>query len=336
MQQNHQPSLLRNTSQNPLPHFFVITTYFNPCRYANRFENYFKFARGLRDQRVNLLTVELSTDVFHLSADVCNIYVPVQQKDVLWAKERLLNIALRHLPPHCTQVCWCDCDILFQRPQWAFLCSELLKKHRVVQPFGTCIFLGPDETPTQHQAFKPSCSFARYYFHTMNQKTFVGSTDVLTAHPGYAWAARRDVLQRLGGFLDFCILGHADIAMGLAFCHALARDGPIPDTWEPHWEPGWNPALKSAVRRWQQHAASVVHGDVSYVQGEIYHLWHGNGKNRQYTKRGELIQDFDPALHLVPAASGMWAWTEAATALELDKKVLQYFASRKEDSARRV
>lgn len=342
MQQNRQPSLLKplalhnSSSTNPLPQFYVITTYFNPCHYANRFENYLRFARGLRDQHVNLLTVELShNNSFDLSPDVCDKYVPVQQTDVLWAKERLLNIALQQLPPECTQVCWVDCDILFQRPQWAFLCSELLKNHRVVQPFGTCIFLGPDESPTKHKSFQPNGSFARYYIHALQQKTFINSPDVLKAHPGYAWAARREVLERIQGFLDICILGHADLAMGLAFCHALHRDGPIPDTWEKYWDPGWGPALKTAVRQWQQRVCAVVHGDVSYVQGEIYHLWHGPSKARQYTSRGELLKEFDPAIHISRTEAGLWAWTDAAKTLALDKKILKYFENRKEDSASR-
>ena len=331
-----QPSLLGRHTPVRLCEFWVITCYFNPCRYENRFKNYLKFARNLRAQHVNLLTVELCAGADgDLSGDVCDRYVRIAQSDVLWAKERLLNVALQNLPAACTQVCWCDCDVLFQRPSWARLCSELLKRHRVVQPFATAIFLGPDETPERHTQFRPSVGFARFYVHDMRGRSLINTEHVLASHPGYAWAARRDVLERIGRFYDKCILGHGDIVMGLAACHSVARDGPIPDEFEPGWRPGWSDALTRDIREWQRGASAVIDGDVTYVQGEVFHLWHGPRRNRNYDRRGALIQDFDPKRHLEPGdETSMWRWTEEAKRIGLDARCLAYFKQRREDDKR--
>lgn len=259
------------------------------------------------------------------------------QPDVLWAKERLLNIGLQNLPPECTQVCWCDCDVLFKRPRWAQLCSELLKRHRVVQPFATTVFLGPAETPEKHTQFRTSPGFARFYTHTMRQKSLINTDQVLLSHPGYAWAARRDVLERMGGFYDRCILGHGDIVMALAACHSLVRDGPIPEEFEPGWSPDWGAALTQDVREWQRRPSAIVDGDVAYVQGEVYHLWHGPKRNHNYGNRGALIRDYDPAKHLEPSpTSDMWRWSQEAKRIGLDQRCLAYFKARREDDKRTV
>lgn len=313
---------------------WVITCYFNPCNYQNRLQNYKRFAHNLRQQSVQLLTIELCArpEAAHLDQTTCTRYVQVVETDVLWAKEQLLNIAERHLPAECTQICWCDCDVLFKDPQWAWATSDLLQRHRVLQPFAKCIFLGPEETPNNYGAFSDSLGFAMYY--AQKKQTILGQGDILVGHPGYAWAMRRDIWRQIGGLYDKCILGHADIVMGVAFTHQVARDGPVPTTWEPAWDPGWSVALKDNVRAWQAYVSTVVQGDVGFLPGFIFHLWHGPRDNRQYHVRGQLLADFDPDVHLARGDNGLYHWTPAALALKLDEKCKLYFEKRKEDQQR--
>jgi hypothetical protein len=313
--------------------FWVITCYFNPLRYESRFKNYQLFAQGLQRQGVNLLTVEMAPPgETQLKPDQSTRYVHVEARDVLWAKERLLNVAVAELPPECTQVCWCDCDILFARPDWAAACSRLLDAHPVVQPFQTAIFMGPNEMPSNHNAaYAPLESFVSFFCRT-GRTTLIDSKEVFKAHPGYVWAARRAELTRMGLFFDKCILGHADMVMGLAFCHDPDRFGGILTSWDAHWDPGWSPMLKAEARAWQRRASEVVRGNVGFVPGKIYHLYHGSNKSRNYTDRGKLLQAFDPAVHLAEdPRSGMWVWTSAAKLDGLDEAARRYFAARCED-----
>ena len=310
---------------------WVITCYFNPCHYQNRYQNYLRFAEGLRSQHVNLLTVELGQTV-HLPPASASRYISLLETDVLWAKERLLQIALEALPPSCRYVVWCDCDILFADPHWAWQTVDALQTHRVVQPFSKCFFLGALETPAKHGMFAPSVSFARWYQRFARSVTH--TEHVLgEGHPGYVWAARRDVLQRIG-FYDKCILGHADVVMAIAFSHNTERDGPFPESWEPHWTPGWSSALQSDVRAWQARAAEVVQGDLGYLPGNIYHLWHGPKSNRNYGNRGFILHDFDPTQHLVLSPNKTWRWTPRAQQAGVDKRCLLYFQQRQEDDRR--
>jgi len=314
--------------------FWVITCYFNPCQYQNRLQNYVRFAHNLAQQRVQLLTVELSltAEQAHLKPDSCTKYVSVVEQDVLWAKEQLLNIAEQHLPAECTQICWCDCDVLFKDPGWAWKSSDLLQQHRIIQPFSEAIFLGPTETPNQYGSFQPSVSFARHYL--KKKGSLVQQPDILEGHPGYAWAMRRDIWRQCGGLYDKCILGHADIVMGVAFTHNVSRDGPIADDWEAHWNPGWSVYLQHDIRKWQQRICEIIKGDVGCMHGQVFHLWHGPRENRQYHNRGVMLADFNPALHLERGANHLYHWTLSAKSIKLDEACKLYFQKRKEDQAR--
>lgn len=329
---NRQRSLIGRDKSDPT--FWVVTCYYNACQYQNRYKNYFAFWRSLQRQNVKLLTVELcaSDDTAHLSGDYATQYVRIVASDVLWAKERLLNIGIDHLPPECTKVCWCDCDILFKQPGWAWMCSDMLDKHRVVQPFSQGIFLAADETPEMHRRFQPSNSFAKVYL--MDPVSAAGTTVALGSSPGYVWAARRDVLARCNGLFDKSILGHGDIVAATAFSHSVARDGPMPVGIDSVWKNGWSAALWDDVRAWQTRAAEVVDGDIGMVCGVVYHLWHGSQRNRNYKERGMLLADFQPSKHLVTnPATGMWQWTPAARAAGLDARCKLYFKKRNEDSS---
>src|SRR5262249_57573476 len=80
---------------------WAISCYFNPCRYRRRLANYQGCRRRLT---APLVCVELSFDGrFELGADDADVLIKVKGGAVLWQKERLLNIAWRHVPPQLPQ-----------------------------------------------------------------------------------------------------------------------------------------------------------------------------------------------------------------------------------------
>jgi hypothetical protein len=316
--------------------FWCVTCYFNPKHYKNRYENYYKFWEGLRKQRVKLLTIELaaSENDFDLRPMDATVMVRRCCTSVMWHKERLLNIAIKQLPDSCTKVCWLDCDIIFGRADWAEVTSKALDSHPVVQPFSSAIFLGVLETPTDHGQFRPTPSFARYYVHNHRYSSLVGSRMLLGPHhPGYAWAAQREVLEQINGLYDCCVLGHADLVMAAAFTHNEQRDGPMPTEWEPYWDPGWSYELKDHIRAYQKRVARIVKGDINYVGGNIYHLWHGSKKNRNYHDRGQLLREFNPKVHIKAVdEESLYDWTSAGRRAGFPQMAGKYFTARKEDS----
>ena len=101
-----------------------ITCYFNPIGYRTRLANYRIFRERLI---VPLITVELSRDAdFHLRPGDADILVQIKCRDLLWQKERLLNIGLQSLPHDCHTVAWLDCDTVFESDDWPERASNLL------------------------------------------------------------------------------------------------------------------------------------------------------------------------------------------------------------------
>ena len=92
---------------------WAITSYFNPMRYGRRLANYRLFREHLP---LPLITVELSfggQEEFDLREGEADVLIQLRGQDVLWQKERLLNVGLGALPSECTKVVWFDCDVVF-------------------------------------------------------------------------------------------------------------------------------------------------------------------------------------------------------------------------------
>src|SRR5215208_1723669 len=125
---------------------WAITSYFNPMRYGRRLANYRTFREHLA---VPLLTVELSyaAEEFDLREGEADILIQLSGRDVLWQKERLLNVGLEALPSECTKVVWLDCDVIFGADDWSREVSGLLDEFPLVQAFSRVHYLPRDLGP---------------------------------------------------------------------------------------------------------------------------------------------------------------------------------------------
>ncbi len=112
---------------------WAITAYFNPIRYQRKRANYRIFRQHLG---LPLIAIELAYGVdFELADDDAEILIRRRGGDVLWQKERLLNLALQALPDECRKVAWVDCDVVFGATDWAERTCALLDSAMLVQPF---------------------------------------------------------------------------------------------------------------------------------------------------------------------------------------------------------
>ena len=119
---------------------WAITCLFNPCGYRSRLRNYRVFRAHLP---LPLVTVELAFDdrPFELDASDAERLVQIRGGDRMWQKERLLNVALQHLPHDCDKVVWTDCDTVFPEPEWPKRVGRSLDTFRMVQVFSELIDL---------------------------------------------------------------------------------------------------------------------------------------------------------------------------------------------------
>ena len=308
---------------------WAITAYFNPAGYRRRLENYRTFRARLK---VPLITVEASVDgQFELQTGDADILVQRRAPDVLWQKERLLNVALGLLPRECREVAWLDCDVVFERDDWAERAREQLETHSLVQLFSQRCNLHRQATAD------PSKWDSRmdFFAESVASKIVAGRAApedlsdpeagiVRKTTMGLAWAAGRDSLDD-HGLYDACILGTGD---RVVLCAAMGK-----------FDYGEAAAAMTArqaehYRRWAVGFFAAMNGRVGYVDGRVFHLWHGDLRDRRYSARHQGMKrfGFDPFTDIVVDGEGCWRWSSPKT--DMHAYVKSYFDSRDEDGRR--
>jgi hypothetical protein len=301
---------------------WAITTYFNPLGYRRRRSNFAHFRRNLG---LPLLVVELAYGSgFAIADEDADIIVRVEGGDVMWQKERLLNLALSALPPECTAIAWVDCDVVFERSDWAGEAVSLLDRHPLIQPFEHQEtmpedWLPGDPAPVLDDQLRPA---SRHIADGASPDTiFLNRPSWMRMCSGVAWVARRSLLAR-HGFYDACILGGGDHAMVSAaygrFESAFRRQK-------------MNAAFRDHYLAWAREFSTDVAGNTGHLPGRVLHLWHGPMEYRAYHARHVAFADFDfdPDADIVHDMSGAWRWRTYKP--DMHRYVRDYLQSRKED-----
>lgn len=317
--------------------FWALTTYFNPAGWSTRLRNYLAFRRHLE---LPLLTVELALpDRHELAAGDADLLVRPRRGDVMWQKERLLNVGIAALPRHVTHVAWLDCDLVFERAGWWRHALAALDRDAVVQAFEQIVHLDPRESPDR-LATRGEPEFRPYFDREFAVASLLGgdrrpaslarllvgrhrSIGGAAAAKGVAWAARRDLMERVGLF-DAAIVGGGDSGIVSGFL----GDGANYLRGLPEFR---QRTLGEQYAPWAERAFAATGGRVGSTPGRVFHLWHGDFDDRGYDERHRILaeHDFDPQCDLRQDAEGAWLW--ASEKPELHRQVARYFLSRRED-----
>jgi hypothetical protein len=305
---------------------WAVTTFYNPAGYRTKKENYDLFRARLAAAGVPLLTVELAFGdrPFELSSHDTDLLVQRRGGDELWQKERLINIGVRHLPEECDRVAWLDADVLFARGDWADETRRLLLEYPVVQPFSHCVRLPRGEEGCE-PVWLPYGSGDGELFYGIAWGVRAKGRSSLDhyarhGHTGFAWAARRDLLER-HGLYELNLLGNADTDIAHAMYGSF-------DYWALE---KLGPRARADLFRWARPFAAAVGGSVAHVDGVLTHLWHGNSADRQYDRRLAVLHDFDPERDVVRADPDEPLTLSPDAPVELRTWTSVYFSERRED-----
>jgi hypothetical protein len=307
---------------------WAITSYFNPMRYQSKRANYRVFREHLN---VPLVAVELAySPDFELDEGDADILVQLRGRDVMWQKERLLNVALQALPRTCNKVIWVDGDIVFEAKDWPERVSRHLDRFIIMQTFSNA-YLTPqnwipgDFRPSVKELMLTRRSVVSAISSGQPAQACLFQPDVEPRVARYAkglgWAARRELLDR-HGFYDAGIIGAGDLAMAGA-CYgcfeAVMRRTCM------------NDRQKERYLAWAEPVYEAVRGAVDFMEGDLFHLWHGDENNRRMRERHEELQrfQFDPFEDVAIDENGSWRWNTNKP--EMHEYLRNYFASRKED-----
>lgn len=302
---------MRLFSQQPSGKLAIVTTYFNFAGYNALFNNYKIFAEEIRSQGLDLWTIEIAfgNDEFDLKKD--DRVLQIRTKDVMWQKERALNVLIKSLPKEYDKVAWLDADILFENRKWAKDVNKLLDRYYIIQCFQKIYRY---KECNRKLSTNVNVGYA-------SQKINPVKDPPGRMHPGYAWAGRRDFLEKYKLY-DKHVVGANDFLMALAFFGSFNR---------PYLDENLNNAMKRDYFRWGKRIFPETQGNMGYLDGNIFHLWHGKIENRQYIKRDSYLLDYDfnPEKDIKAGSNGLFDWSSDKPAMH--QAVQQYFVDRNDD-----
>ena len=269
----------------------------------------------MADSGAHLITVELAYGErpFEVTQPNDPFDIQVRTNHELWHKEKMLNLGISRLPHDWKYVAWIDADVIFARSDWAKETVHLLQHYPVIQMFSQAMDLTP-----KHEMLKVHTGIIHAYQEGIMD--FKNRYDHY--HPGFAWAARRDALDNLGGLFDVAVLGSADRHMALSFVECVERSYPK----------GISKGYEEQLDLWQQRSKKYIKRNVGFMPGMLMHYWHGKKVDRRYQDRWKILvkHAYDPEFDLKNDTQGLWQVTDQCPQLQYD--VRKYFTARNEDS----
>ena len=295
---------------------YVVTAVFNPQRYQSRIKLYRNFEKYVNDSGAKLITVELAFGhrEFVMTEPNDPMDVQLRTHTELWHKERMINLGIQRLPHDWKYVAWIDADIVFARPDWVEETVQLLQHYPILQMFSQAIDLTP-----RYEVLKTHVGMVYTYYEGMMDDP-TGRYEKF--HPGFAWAARREALNNLGGLSDIAILGSADRHMALSLLEKVENSHPK----------DISSGYKEQLELWQNRCKTYIKKNVGYMPGAIMHQWHGKKADRRYKDRWKILvcHQYDPEFDIKCDTQGLYQFTERNPQLAYD--IRKYFQARNEDS----
>lgn len=301
------------------PTLFIVVPYFNffGCHFSKRnLDHFIKDILPFKECQV-VLVEAIYEERFELEdySTVLFKHIKLPVSKILWLKENLINIGISHLPKDWQHAAWIDRDIRFSNPHWPKDTIKKLQFCDLVQPWSTCYFLdeGNKRLAVDFGDWKPGHNqYVVSFSYSRTQKLKNPSyTPRFFGHPGQAWAIRRDFYQHLGGLYEFAILGGAD---GIIM-HGITKK----------YRGNQIQLLGNSSLEFARKLSKCRLG---YVDGRIYHQFHGELQNRQYMSRFQILKrwNFRPETDLKYDDNGVLTFAKEEP--EFESEIIRYFVSR--------
>lgn len=279
--------LLNHNRYKTASNAVIVSCFFNPENSPYRVLAFQKFYRSIK--HLNHRIIECLIGETQPQLPDSEFITRVSTKSLLWHKEALLNKVIADLPPEFEYVFWVDADVLFANSHWLTDAVKVLEDGAmVVQPFEYCVHLGRNEMQPSFDVAEAAKTVSQpLNRHPLLWRSFASNHENgLSAesnydkhgHVGFAWGARRSVLNQVPLY-DKALIGGADHIMAHAAAGQIVH---------PCIAKSFTDDLAD-VKAWSKRFYSVVDGKIGYAPGVLLHLWHGEIEKRQYLKR---IQDF--------------------------------------------
>ena len=292
----------------------VLIAFYNPAGFRRIVNNLLYVVKCMKDKNIPCFIIEC---VFNnRPQEIAEADMVVHSNSYLFYKEQLINKLETIIPEKYTKLVALDADVIFDSPDWLDQVSASLEQYDIVQPFVKACWLTEDNSRIY------SCKNS--YGYAFKNKIALTRNNLHSFHTGFAWAFRRDIFRKLGGFYSYAILGGGDMFFMFNFYGKT-----IPDFWMRQYNKG---GTTLCTRRWGEYNERFreVNPSLGYTNISVVHLFHGLNKNRKYSSRYDILN----SVHHME-------WDELFTINEdgltefknprLQKLTLRYFKERNED-----
>jgi hypothetical protein len=287
----------------------VVTAHFNWSGYRRPVLNLLRFLREMDYQGVPVYGMELylaGTEPL-MARNHRWKCVEVGAEQMLWQKESMLNRIARDVPAHIPCLAALDADIHFTNPRWAEMSVRVLGSTPVIQPYSVAVW--GDESGKA--ALARTCAAKG------------GLSSEWTTHPGFAWAFRREFFDEVG-FYPWSVTGAGDTATATGLLDVEMLSSTRRAIGELNFQNG-------VVDDWLRRAKAFMGGhSAGWVEGQVWHEWHGHRKDRQYVHRHFIMSEIEALKHVRLNRDGLLEWTAEATP-KMREAVSGYFHTRRED-----
>lgn len=278
----------------------VISCFFNPQNSPYRIKAFNHFYDSIKHLNHQIIECVIGDSKPQLpeNENIKRVYT----ESLLWHKETLLNKIISELPKKYKYIFWVDADVIFTNQDWIIEAVDDFENYgtNILQPFEYCVHLDKDE-------LSPSFDTEDYkgfeviddpkLKHPKMWKSFCSNFEIGLSgdenydrhgHVGFAWGAKREVLEKVPLY-DRALIGGADhIIAHAAAGHFVQSEIGADRKVHPCIQKTFTDNIDE-VTSWSKKFYSVVQGRISYVPGDLYHIWHGDIDKRQYFQR---VKDF--------------------------------------------
>jgi hypothetical protein len=311
----------------------VICVMSNPCNYKRRVELAKIFINHmLQTKDVVLYVVECIyphlNQTYQITEENTPNHLQLTATSILWTKENMINVAVKKLlPADYKAFAFIDADLHFNNENWAQETLRALNSCDILQPFTDGYNLNQNNKIDRNSKMLYSICYLWQNYRkpkkTTNLDIYYLKDRSELWHPGWAWAMTRTAYEKMNGIYDMAIIGGGDSILAKSI---MLKD--YMNTKTPYIR--CSLAFRKSLYDYQQKCLGLK---VGYVQGTLFHFYHGSLQNRQYTSRWDLLNlyQYNPYLHLKINECGMYQGSQLFPK-QLQNCIIQYFNDRNEDN----
>jgi hypothetical protein len=270
----------------------VITPVFmyNYNKYA--LDAYCKFRENMYRQGMDLFTVEgkLPSGRWRLqNSNYEKKIYRIELQQPLWYKEALINWAVSQLPSHYDKIAWIDSDILLPDEWGRKACDKLDEGNvRLIQLSGKLQYLRENSTKTDDNPPRDGVGKSLVGYRKGKIKRMEHALDA-KFFPGLGWAARREFFTQGGGVYDLDLVGAGDQMLIFSATGSIL---PLKNEMYLLKSCSNQSKIQSLVEH-SKKCFKYVQGNIGFLKGTAYHIWHGDRGTRQYSSRHNLVKNLD-------------------------------------------